>query len=88
VPDVRESVVRLDGDFAEVWTERRSMVVRLQALGFVEVQRQGKGTWLRGGIRQIAFRKPLAVGSSARREASLAALAKAQEARRIRAGAA
>jgi hypothetical protein len=83
VPDVRETIVRLDydGDFAEVWTERRSLVVRLQALGFAEVQRQGRGVWLRGGIRQVAFKKPPAVGTSARREASLKALAKAREAR-------
>jgi hypothetical protein len=75
--DANETIIRLDndGDFAEAWTERPGLVERLKSVGFTETQRQGRGAWLRGGIRQIAFRKPPAVGTPARRAASLRGLA-------------
>jgi hypothetical protein len=90
MPDTNETIIRLDydGDFAEVWTMRRGLAARLKSVGFTETQRQGRGAWLRGGIRQIAFRKPPAVGTPARRAASLAALAAAREAQRRSRGAA
>ena len=82
--DADEAIVRLDsdGDYAEVWTQRRGLAVRLKRLGFVETDRQGRGVWLRGRVRQISFRKPAPVRRIRATTGNLAALSRAREALR------
>jgi len=81
--DSQESIIRLDylEGCAEVWTERRGLVSRLQRLGFILTQRHGRGVWLTGGIKQVSFRKLGSNQGKPRTGASSEMLAKARAAK-------
>src|SRR2546425_12801937 len=78
--DVDWAIVRLDfsAGYAEVWAQRRGLVARLKRLGFVVTDRQGRGVWLRGRVRQIRFAAMRRKACSDATRARLRALAKAR----------
>lgn len=57
--DAKETIIRLDynGQYAEIWTENRSIIRRCAKFGYKQTGSQAKGVWLRMPIRAIHIKK-------------------------------